>query len=367
MAYAKSIAVTLVAAQAGTANSPNFVLCVRETIPELKTVANGGFMQDANGYDRAWFADPSLTIPLDWEAEAFAYDPTTGRIVDHVRLPNLSVAANGKIYLGFNDSGVTADQSTGTSAWSSAFGEVHHFGNRTGGLANPSDRTKDSTINGNTLSNGPTFSTGVAGQIGAGIDVTNTTQILGSSPTASNSPSAAMSVECWAYMLADYSNFRVMLCKGSSSGANPRNYTLYTNITDGKISVDATIGGTLRQLHGGTAMPAATWTHVAATYDGSALRLYVNGVLDGSLTGLSGTLDTTAFNVIFGCLDFGFAANYPWLGYLDEPRIQNVARPQSWWTAQYNNQKSSQTLYTVGPATGGGAGGFAQRMTVRLI
>lgn len=31
-------------------------------------------------------------------------------------------------------------------------------------------------------------------------------------------------------------------------------------------------------------VPTGTWTHVAATYDGTTLRLYVNGALDGSAT-----------------------------------------------------------------------------------
>lgn len=40
-------------------------------------------------------------------------------------------------------------------------------------------------------------------------------------------------------------------------------------------------------------LPANTWIHVVATYDGSRMRLYVNGVERGSLT-KSGTLATSA-------------------------------------------------------------------------
>ena len=37
------------------------------------------------------------------------------------------------------------------------------------------------------------------------------------------------------------------------------------------------IGGTDRDVRGTAQLPLNTWTHLATTYDGSALRLYVNG------------------------------------------------------------------------------------------
>src|SRR4029450_2971319 len=41
------------------------------------------------------------------------------------------------------------------------------------------------------------------------------------------------------------------------------------------------IGGTFspNPLRGSSSLPMNTWSHLAATYDGTAMRLYVNGVL----------------------------------------------------------------------------------------
>jgi len=38
-------------------------------------------------------------------------------------------------------------------------------------------------------------------------------------------------------------------------------------------------GGGDRDSWGGAALPLNAWTHLAATYDGTNLRLYVNGTL----------------------------------------------------------------------------------------
>jgi Concanavalin A-like lectin/glucanases superfamily len=48
-------------------------------------------------------------------------------------------------------------------------------------------------------------------------------------------------------------------------------------------SCDSGVKGTWRYVDSATAIPAYTWVHVASTYDGATLRIYVNGVLDRSL------------------------------------------------------------------------------------
>ncbi|MDQ8198908.1 carbohydrate binding domain-containing protein [Pelagicoccus enzymogenes] len=45
-----------------------------------------------------------------------------------------------------------------------------------------------------------------------------------------------------------------------------------------------TDGGVTQTLVGNSVLPINTWTHVAATFDGSEMRVYVNGQLDGTLS-----------------------------------------------------------------------------------
>jgi len=76
-----------------------------------------------------------------------------------------------------------------------------------------------------------------------------------------------------------------------------------------------------------------TWTHVAATYDGATLKLYINGVLRSQVS--------AAFSIGTGATGF-FIGSYGgfehFKGLIDEARIWNVARSQSQIQASMNSQ-----------------------------
>jgi chitodextrinase len=72
---------------------------------------------------------------------------------------------------------------------------------------------------------------------------------------------------------------------------------------------------------GPSALPTNTWTHLAETFDGSTIRLYVNGVQVGS-TALNGTLLTSTNPLEIGS-DHIYGQYFQ--GTIDEVRIYNVA------------------------------------------
>lgn len=89
----------------------------------------------------------------------------------------------------------------------------------------------------------------------------------------------------------------------------------------GKISFYVSAGGTTSGLAGATVLTANTAYHVAAVYDGSAVSVYVNGVLDGSAP-RTGALNAPAFPIRIGRAQFsdgGFA------GKVDEVALYGTA------------------------------------------
>src|SRR5882724_1552378 len=47
-------------------------------------------------------------------------------------------------------------------------------------------------------------------------------------------------------------------------------------------------GSGFNVVNGGTTVPLNTWTHIAGVWDGSQLRVYFNGVLDGTNASVAG-------------------------------------------------------------------------------
>jgi hypothetical protein len=82
-----------------------------------------------------------------------------------------------------------------------------------------------------------------------------------------------------------------------------------------------TFGGGFQWVSGSNASPVNAWTHVALTYDGSSLRLYVNGTQVAS-TAAAGTIQSSTNPLWIG-------GNNPYgeyfQGLIDEARVYNRA------------------------------------------
>ena len=98
-------------------------------------------------------------------------------------------------------------------------------------------------------------------------------------------------------------------------------YSLYASTGTGVPSGNAMIGGTDRDVRAASALTANTWAHLAATYDGAALRIYVNGVQSAQLLTV-GSIATSN-----GALKIGSNSIWPedFQGLIDEVRIYSRA------------------------------------------
>jgi glucose/arabinose dehydrogenase len=96
-----------------------------------------------------------------------------------------------------------------------------------------------------------------------------------------------------------------------------------------------------------------TWNHIAVTRDASnATRIFINGVLRGTLTGTAAPTTSTG---AFGIGAAGDAATEFFPGLLDEVRISNVARYSATFTPQtipFTPDASTVALYHLSEGTG---------------
>src|SRR5439155_310959 len=87
----------------------NFTVMVNVTDPALKTVANGGHVANANGYDIGFYADSGGTTKLKWQVEK--YNGTTGNLIAWVKIPSVSSSIDTVFYLMYGNSSINTDQS----------------------------------------------------------------------------------------------------------------------------------------------------------------------------------------------------------------------------------------------------------------
>ena len=107
-------------------------------------------------------------------------------------------------------------------------------------------------------------------------------------------------------------------------------YGVGMNNLAGKWVFNSHLGNT-GLAEGGTAVQTNTWYHLAETFDGSTLSIYVNGVLDGSVAAVSASPTDEPFII-------GGETAGPWdfNGLVDEVSVYNVALTPSQIQAIYS-------------------------------
>ncbi len=135
----------------------------------------------------------------------------------------------------------------------------------------------------------------------------------------------AFTIEMWAAPaqagLATGQTF--FLSKGDLNSVSTQSYGIMFT-PDRKIVNRVGNGTGIDQLASSLSISLNEFTHIAATYDGTALRVYINGVLDASQATSIGTLLNTSGPMVIGGAYF---SNSPrsLIGAIDEPSLYNRA------------------------------------------
>jgi fibronectin type 3 domain-containing protein len=186
----------------------------------------------------------------------------------------------------------------------------------------------DASSNGNNGTiNGATWST--QGRYGGALSFNGTSNMVVIPNSASLNLSAGMTLQAWIMPTAVQSGWRTVMQREVDA------YFLNASNDNGPLipSGGGHIGDQVQWVSGSTASPVNAWTHLAMTYDGAQMRLYVNGVLAAGQTA-TGPIQTNSNALRIG-------GNVPYgeffQGLIDEVRVYNRALSQAEIQTDMNN------------------------------
>jgi uncharacterized repeat protein (TIGR01451 family) len=368
-AYRKAISFN--GGSSGVSGGPHasFPVLVSLVDPDLrdKVASPNGYDIVFRGEDSTTCAGPA-TCALDHEIER--WDPATGTLVAWVRVPALSAGTTIGMYYG--NSQVTAPTETARAVWDAGYVGVWHLGEAGAGEVN---EYRDSSRYGNHGRGGrgapaatPTRVAG--GQIGFGQHFGNadgtydfiddgddgTLRMAGNQITLEAWLRHSIAVNAAHGTPAAPGNpYGILNAKGWNDG-----YSLWLLGDTGSCGVGIThpclafnLPGLTHEIKTPSAAPlgANQWHHVVATYDGTTMRVFVDGGGQGSLA-KTGNISPTVGGESVWIGHGDQPDNRDWSGQfegdLDEVRISRVARSASWITTEFKNQSSPGTFYAVG-------------------
>jgi hypothetical protein len=217
----------------------------------------------------------------------------------------------------------------------------------------------DSSGRGN---NGTTSGTtwAATGRFGKALSFNGTNSWVTVADASSLDLTNGMTLEAWVNPTA-LSGWRQVILKETPGGLA---YSLYAHDNAPHPAATISISGADRSALGSVAVPLNAWTHLAATYDGAALRIFVNGVQAQS-TAVTGLMVTST-----GPLRIG--GNAAWgeyfTGLIDEVRMHNraltAAEIQAEMMAPVGGSGPSDTTAPSVSVTSPAAGSVAGTLTL---
>ena len=319
-------------------NLTNFTVTLSGTWNQLATVANGGQVTNASGYDIC-FANSGNTATYSWDLES--YSPTTGTLVAHIGPMTLSSTADAVFSVYWGNSAVTTFQGgSAGSAWDANFAGIWHLGN--GSTLN----LNDSSVNANNGSpNGaPTATTGVAD---GALNLASASSQYVSIPASSALEPGTGSWTFGTWVQTTSGTDGYALCNALANGYNQWCIEKWTDNYARLLFWDASgPSGThgVNLAYSGATINDGNWHQIVGVYNSSTkvLTLY----LDGASVAASSALTSYAGINVTAQLNLGRREVY-WNGGIDEVRVSNAARSPQWIQTEYNNLNAPGNFVTL--------------------
>ena len=350
MAFSFKASITILHSQVPNTDQTNFPVLVNGTyagaggIPDLRSVGNGGKVQNSNGYDIYFYSDSALTTRIPAERER--YNATTGEIVMWVKKTILT-ASDVTIYIAYGDATISTDPNLDgtfgkTSVWDVNYKGVWHLPDGTTLTAN------DSTgVNNGTLINAPTA--GVGKIDGAGNFVAASSQGIDAGLNSSLNITGDITMEGWVNPSTTTTQFYLSRLTTGGNG-----YLMFLNTGGGVphfgVFMDVQNAAVESFALAQPTIATNTWTHIVGRITSGTMAIFLNGVSvsisDSARQGIASIGSNTTTDLFLG-RDSRSATAFS-NGLLDEFRVSNIARSADWIKTEYNNQSSPSTFYTMG-------------------
>ena len=290
----------------------NFPLLVR-----IHQDANIGAAAQNDGDDIRFTASDGITV-LPYEREDFSVSSGSGSGNFWVKVPSISSTADTTVYLYYGKADATNGQDV-TNVWDSNYVGVWH-------LSGSTLSVRDSTSNANATTN--SGASAITGKVNGAASFNGSSDAVSVANVAAINP-AQFTVDFWVNTPARSTSWQCFVAK--EIWATSKGWLIYRRENDDLIAF--TRGGSDYDI-----LTAITngWHHIVGTYNGTTMKLWVDGSSAGQSTQ---TLATSTVPMLFGSRhgNAGTGTSDYHAGLLDEIRFSNAVRSDAWIKFEYEN------------------------------
>lgn len=322
--------------------SPEMVTGPLKEFPLLIPLQGDAHLKEHGKESADFRVTDSAGNPLPIDVERF--DKGAGDLALWVKLPRVEVSDETLLWLYYGGDASSAGQTSPREVWTADYESVWHLADEPTGETN--DVADATSRHPGTSRGGMSSSNRVLGIIGHALlfDGTDDGIDLGSFNVSPADDPDGITLEAWVRFGSSSADQRII---SKSTGPSTYQHWWMLDVTTGG-GVRTRVKGIYNQVFELQAIPisAAITYHLATTFDGSTVSLFVDGEQVAFLPVTEGALATGQVDVAIGDQP-PTAGKRPFNGYIDEVRVSRVARSPAWLRTQFRNQKRDQTLVTV--------------------
>ncbi|VVB59257.1 Concanavalin A-like lectin/glucanases superfamily protein [uncultured archaeon] len=272
------------------------------------------------------------TTQLNHELELF--NGTTGNMVGWVKIPSLSSTIDTKIWLYYGNS-ICSSQQKVAATWDSHYVIVHHLEEKSGTIYDSTQYNNDGTSYGEMNRSAP-------GKIDGGyyFDQMNDYIDIANSSSLYHAMENAFTVEAWT-KTNNFGTWRSTVTK-DTGGTGKTSEFWFGWAASNKLDFKFNAGS---DLYGNTSITDTSWHYIVGNFNGVEMRLFLDGTSDNNPVSVPKVTPSNG-SVNLGLTKY-WGDNY-YGGSLDEVRISNIARNNSWLSTSYKNQNNPESFISIG-------------------